>query len=48
MNLTSEPYQDLQAKFGYCCKLIFLPNERVNLSSFPDLILYLSQIFPIR
>ncbi|MBE9201627.1 MULTISPECIES: Uma2 family endonuclease [unclassified Nodularia (in: cyanobacteria)] len=42
----SEPYQDFQDKFGYRCKLIFLPNETVNLSVFPDLVLDLSQVFP--
>ncbi|MEA5581339.1 Uma2 family endonuclease [Nodularia harveyana UHCC-0300] len=42
----SEPYQDLQNKFGYRRKLIFLPNETVNLSGFPDLVLDLSQIVP--
>lgn len=42
----SETYQDLQDKFGYRRKLIFLPNETVNLSVFPDLVLDLSQVFP--
>jgi Uma2 family endonuclease len=42
----SEPYQDLQGKFGYRRKLIFLPNESVNLSFFSDLTLNLSKIFP--
>ncbi|MBD2385227.1 Uma2 family endonuclease [Cylindrospermum sp. FACHB-282] len=42
----SEPYQDSQAKFGYRRKLIFLPNEFVNLPSFPDLFLDLSKVFP--
>ncbi len=42
----SEHYQDLQAKFGYRRKLIFLPNESVSLPEFPDLVLNLSQVFP--
>ncbi|MEH2379680.1 MAG: Uma2 family endonuclease [Nostoc sp.] len=41
----SEPYQALQGKFGYRRKFIYLPNESVNLPCFPDLSLYLSQIF---
>jgi len=44
----SEPYQDLQGKFGYRRKLIFLPNESVNIPYFPDLILDLSKVFPTR
>ncbi|WP_026732130.1 Uma2 family endonuclease [Fischerella sp. PCC 9605] len=42
----SEPYQDLQGKFGYRKKVIFLPNESVNLPCFPDLVLDLSKVFP--
>ncbi|RUR84268.1 Uma2 family endonuclease [Chlorogloeopsis fritschii PCC 9212] len=42
----SEPYQDLQGKFGYRKKIIFLPNESVNLPYFPDLVLDLSRVFP--
>lgn len=42
----SEPYQDLQSKFGYRRKSIFLPDEFVNLPSFPDLVLDLSKVFP--
>ncbi|BAY43152.1 hypothetical protein SAMD00079811_07310 [Scytonema sp. HK-05] len=42
----SEFYQDLQGKFGYRSKLIFLPNESVNLPCFPDLSLDLSKVFP--
>lgn len=44
----SEPYQDLQGKFGSRRNLIFLPNESVNLPCFPDLILDLSKVFPTR
>ncbi|WP_017315852.1 Uma2 family endonuclease [Mastigocladopsis repens] len=42
----SEPYQDLQGKFGYRRKLLFLPNESVNLPCFPDLSLDISKVFP--
>ncbi|CEJ44188.1 Uma2 family endonuclease [Umezakia ovalisporum] len=42
----SNPYQDLQNKFGYRCKLILLPNETVSLPILPDLVLNLSKIFP--
>ncbi|KAF3888731.1 MULTISPECIES: Uma2 family endonuclease [Nostocales] len=42
----SEPYQNLQGKFGYRKKIIFLPNETVNLPYFSDLILDLSKVFP--
>ncbi|MFK0733971.1 MAG: Uma2 family endonuclease [Gloeotrichia echinulata GP01] len=42
----TEPYQYLQSKFGYRRKSIFMPNECVNLPSFPDLILDLSKVFP--
>ncbi|KAB8316884.1 Uma2 family endonuclease [Tolypothrix campylonemoides VB511288] len=42
----SEPYQDLQGKFGYRRKFIFLPNESVNLPCFSDLCLDLLKVFP--
>jgi len=42
----SQSYQDSQGKFGYRRKLIFLPNESVNMPSFPDLILDLPKVFP--
>ncbi|MEI1378156.1 Uma2 family endonuclease [Nostoc sp. UHCC 0926] len=42
----SEPYQTLQFKFGYRRKLIYLPNESINLPCFPDLVVDLSQVFP--
>ncbi|MFM7408272.1 MAG: Uma2 family endonuclease [Cuspidothrix sp.] len=42
----SEPYQDSQGNFDYRRKLILLPNESVNLPSFPDLVLDLSKVFP--
>jgi Uma2 family endonuclease len=46
LEVYSEPYQDLQGKFGYRRKVIFLPNELVTLACFPDLSLDLSRIFP--
>ena len=42
----SEPYQDSQGNFDYRRKLILLPDESVKLSSFPDLVLDLSKVFP--
>jgi len=42
----SEPYQDLQGKFGYRHKSIILPNESVKLPFFPELILDLTKVFP--
>ncbi len=42
----SEPLHDLQGKFGYRKKVIYLSNELVNLPCFPDLILDLSKVFP--
>lgn len=41
----SEPYQALQGKFGYRRKLIYLPNQSVNLPCFPDLVVDLSKVF---
>ncbi|MEH1902412.1 MAG: Uma2 family endonuclease [Nostoc sp.] len=41
----NEPYQALQGKFGYRRKLIYLPNESINLPCFPELSLDLSKIF---
>jgi len=42
----SEPLQDLQGKFDYAAKHVFLPNKTVSLSCFPDLLLDLSKVFP--
>ncbi|MCE2905476.1 MAG: Uma2 family endonuclease [Anabaena sp. CoA2_C59] len=42
----SDPYQDLQGKFGYRHKSIILPNESVKLPFFPELILDLTKVFP--
>jgi Uma2 family endonuclease len=42
----SELYQALQGKFGYRHKVIFLPNESLNLPNFADLVLDLSKVFP--
>ncbi|MBD1212455.1 Uma2 family endonuclease [Dolichospermum circinale] len=44
----SDPYQDLQGKFGYRHKSIILPNESVKLPSFPELILDLTKVFPVK
>ncbi|SKB11872.1 conserved hypothetical protein [Planktothrix sp. PCC 11201] len=41
-----QPYQNLQEKFGYRSKLIYLPNESVTLPCFPDLTLDLTKVFP--
>ncbi|MGL4621369.1 Uma2 family endonuclease [Chroococcidiopsis sp.] len=45
LEVYSEPYQDLQNKFGYGIKRIVLPNRAIALSCFPDLLLDLSKIF---
>lgn len=42
----SQPYQDLQDKFGYRRKLIYLPEEKITLSGFANLVLDLSRVFP--
>lgn len=42
----SEPFRDFQGKFGYRRKVIYLPNETVNLPCFSELILDLSKVFP--
>ena len=42
----SDPYQDLQGKFGYRHKLILLPNESVNLPVLSNSVLDLSKVFP--
>ncbi len=46
LEVYSEPYQDLQGKFGYSTKRIILPNQAISLSSFPELLLDLSNVFP--
>ena len=43
-----QPYQDLQGTFGYRHKSITLPNESVKLPSFPELILDLTKVFPVK
>lgn len=48
LELYSEPYQDLQGKFGYGVKRILLPNKIVTLPCFPELSLDLSRVFPER
>jgi len=46
LEVYSEPYQDLQGKFGYGMKRIILPNQAIALPCFPDLSLDLSKVFP--
>ena len=46
LEVYSEPYQDLQGKFGYGTKRIILPNKAIALPCFPDLLLDLSKVFP--
>ena len=48
LEIYSEPYQDDLGKFGYLNKRIVVPNQRVALSCFPDLLLDLSRVFPPR
>ncbi len=42
----SEPYQNNQSKYGYLNKRIFLSNQIINFSYFPDLSLDLVRVFP--
>jgi Uma2 family endonuclease len=42
----SQPYQNMQGKFGYAIKRIYLPAEQVALPCFPDLSLNLAEVFP--
>lgn len=46
LEVYSEPYQDLQGKFGYSAKRIILPSKIVTVSCFPELSLDLSKVFP--
>ena len=46
LEVYSEPYQDLQHKFGYSTKRIILPSKAIALPYFPDLLLDLSKVFP--
>jgi Uma2 family endonuclease len=46
LEVYTQPYQDLQGKFGYGSKQIFLPNASVTLPGFSDLSLDLSSVFP--
>ncbi|MCL1462925.1 Uma2 family endonuclease [Argonema galeatum] len=43
----SQPYQDERGNFGDRQRVIFLPNESVNLPGFPELLVDLSKVFPI-
>ena len=47
LEVYSEPYQNMQGKFGYAMKRIILPNQTVALPGFPDLAIDLSRVFPI-
>ncbi len=42
----SEPYQDVQGKYGYLNKRIFLSNQVIIFPCFPDLSLDLVRVFP--
>jgi len=42
----SEPYRDLQGKFGYASKRIFLPDAVIAIPGFPDRALNVGKIFP--
>ena len=42
----SEPYQDIQGKYGYLNKRIFLSNQVISFPCFPDLSLDLVRVFP--
>ncbi|BAY87031.1 hypothetical protein NIES267_65420 [Calothrix parasitica NIES-267] len=42
----SQPFQDSMGKFGYRRKVIYLPNETVNLPCFSESVLDLSKVFP--
>lgn len=46
LEIYSEPYHNLQGKFGYRQTRIVLPNEAIALPCFPELFLELSTIFP--
>ncbi|NJL09369.1 MAG: Uma2 family endonuclease [Calothrix sp. SM1_7_51] len=46
LEIYTRPYQNLQGKFDYASKQVFLPNAVVNIPEFPDLSLDLSEIFP--
>lgn len=46
LEVYSEPYQNLQGKYGYGMKRIVLPNRAITLPCFPDLVLDLPKVFP--
>lgn len=46
LEVYSQPYQNLQDKFGYGVKRIVLSNHAIALPCFPDLSLDLSKVFP--
>ena len=46
LEVYSNPTEISQGKFGYLNKQIVLPNQEIALSSFPDLSLDLTKVFP--
>lgn len=46
LEVYSEPYQNLQGKFGYGTKRIILLNKAIALPCFPNFLLDLSKVFP--
>lgn len=44
----SQPYRDWQGNFGYSLKQIFMPDRSIGLPQFPDLLLDLTKVFPIK
>jgi hypothetical protein len=47
LEVYTQPYQNLQGKFDYASKQIFLQNAIVTLPEFPDLTIDLSKVFPL-
>lgn len=44
----NEPYLDSKGKYGYLNKRIYLCDRTISLPCFPDLILDLSRVFPVK
>ena len=47
LECNSQPYRDKRGNFGDRQRVIFLPNESINLPGFPELSLDLSKVFTI-
>jgi Uma2 family endonuclease len=47
LEVYSEPYQNNQGKYGYLNKRIFLPNQTVSFTFYPEFSLDLSKVFPV-